>query len=145
MKEHFVIDPLISKRQQLMLATQLCRMVLKVRYLTPQFLLIISHMYLSLLILILQSHPIPVISPHTRSPSHPLLPCFPAQGCPLPRSSAQALPVSRYTKKTQTRRVLRVDHEPHVWERGWMYKSTLVAPCLTLHSFIDASAHLRCR
>jgi hypothetical protein len=32
MKEHFVIDPLISKRQQLLLATQLCRMVLKVRY-----------------------------------------------------------------------------------------------------------------
>lgn len=31
MKEHFVIDPLISKRQQLLLATQLCRMVLKVR------------------------------------------------------------------------------------------------------------------
>jgi hypothetical protein len=30
MREHFVIDPLISKRQQLMLATQLCRMVLKV-------------------------------------------------------------------------------------------------------------------
>jgi hypothetical protein len=34
MKEHFVIDPLISKRQQLLLATQLCRMVLKVC--TPQ-------------------------------------------------------------------------------------------------------------
>lgn len=30
MKDHFVIDPLISKRQQLLLATQLCRMVLKV-------------------------------------------------------------------------------------------------------------------
>ncbi|WPH02640.1 Hypothetical protein R9X50_00550500 [Acrodontium crateriforme] len=30
MKENFVIDPLISKRQQLLLATQLCRMVLKV-------------------------------------------------------------------------------------------------------------------
>jgi T-complex protein 1 subunit epsilon len=30
MKEAFVIDPLISKKQQLMLATQLCRMVLKV-------------------------------------------------------------------------------------------------------------------
>ena len=30
MREHFVIDPLIGKRQQLMLATQLCRMVLKV-------------------------------------------------------------------------------------------------------------------
>jgi len=30
MREHFVIDPLISKRQQLLLATQLCRMVLKV-------------------------------------------------------------------------------------------------------------------
>ena len=30
MKEVFVIDPLISKRQQLLLATQLCRMVLKV-------------------------------------------------------------------------------------------------------------------
>ncbi len=31
MREHFVIDPLIGKRQQLLLATQLCRMVLKVR------------------------------------------------------------------------------------------------------------------
>ncbi|KAI9726828.1 MAG: T-complex protein 1 subunit epsilon [Chrysothrix sp. TS-e1954] len=30
MREHFVIDPLIGKRQQLYLATQLCRMVLKV-------------------------------------------------------------------------------------------------------------------
>ena len=30
MREHFVIDPLISKRQQLLLATQLCRMVLMV-------------------------------------------------------------------------------------------------------------------
>ena len=30
MKQHFVIDPLIGKRQQLLLATQLCRMVLKV-------------------------------------------------------------------------------------------------------------------
>jgi T-complex protein 1 subunit epsilon len=30
MKEHFVIDPLIGKRQQLLLATQLCRMVLKI-------------------------------------------------------------------------------------------------------------------
>ncbi|MCJ1344959.1 T-complex protein 1 subunit epsilon, partial [Peltigera leucophlebia] len=29
MREHFVIDPLIGKRQQLLLATQLCRMVLK--------------------------------------------------------------------------------------------------------------------
>lgn len=32
MKEHFAIDPLIGKRQQLLLATQLCRMVLKVRF-----------------------------------------------------------------------------------------------------------------
>lgn len=30
MRERFVIDPLIGKRQQLLLATQLCRMVLKV-------------------------------------------------------------------------------------------------------------------
>jgi T-complex protein 1 subunit epsilon len=30
MREAFVIDPLIGKRQQLLLATQLCRMVLKV-------------------------------------------------------------------------------------------------------------------
>lgn len=30
MKEAFVIDPLIGKRQQLMLATQLCRMILKI-------------------------------------------------------------------------------------------------------------------
>jgi hypothetical protein len=35
MKEHFVIDPLISKRQQLLLATQLCRMVLKVCIISP--------------------------------------------------------------------------------------------------------------
>ena len=32
MREYFVIDPLIGKRQQLLLATQLCRMVLKVRF-----------------------------------------------------------------------------------------------------------------
>ena len=30
MKENFVQDPLIGKRQQFLLATQLCRMVLKV-------------------------------------------------------------------------------------------------------------------
>lgn len=30
MREHFAIDPLIGKRSQLLLATQLCRMVLKV-------------------------------------------------------------------------------------------------------------------
>lgn len=30
MREHFAIDPLIGKKQQLLLATQLCRMVLKV-------------------------------------------------------------------------------------------------------------------
>lgn len=32
MREHFAIDPLIGKRQQLLLATQLCRMVLKVSF-----------------------------------------------------------------------------------------------------------------
>ena len=30
MRDNFVIDPLIGKRQQLLLATQLCRMVLKI-------------------------------------------------------------------------------------------------------------------
>ncbi|KAK5078898.1 T-complex protein 1 subunit epsilon [Lithohypha guttulata] len=30
MKEHFVIDPLIGKKQQLLLATQLCRLILKI-------------------------------------------------------------------------------------------------------------------
>ncbi|KKY20749.1 putative t-complex protein 1 subunit epsilon [Phaeomoniella chlamydospora] len=30
MRQHFVIDPLIGKRQQLLLATQLCRMILKI-------------------------------------------------------------------------------------------------------------------
>lgn len=30
MRKNFVIDPLIGKRQQLLLATQLCRMVLKI-------------------------------------------------------------------------------------------------------------------
>lgn len=42
MKEHFVIDPLISKRQQLLLATQLCRMVLKVRSITSLLIRYIS-------------------------------------------------------------------------------------------------------
>ena len=42
MKEHFVIDPLISKRQQLMLATQLCRMVLKVCNLLSSFISLFS-------------------------------------------------------------------------------------------------------
>lgn len=32
MKETFVVDPLIGKRQQLLLATQLCRMILKVSF-----------------------------------------------------------------------------------------------------------------
>lgn len=35
MRDHFAIDPLIGKRQQLLLATQLCRMVLKVRLNLP--------------------------------------------------------------------------------------------------------------
>jgi len=35
MREHFAIDPLIGKRQQLLLATQLCRMVLKVLSTAP--------------------------------------------------------------------------------------------------------------
>jgi len=30
MREHFVLETLISKRSQLLLATQLCRMVLKI-------------------------------------------------------------------------------------------------------------------
>ena len=30
MREHFVIEPLLSKRSQLLLATQLCRMLLKI-------------------------------------------------------------------------------------------------------------------
>ena len=30
MRDNFVLDPLIGKRQQYLLATQLCRMVLKV-------------------------------------------------------------------------------------------------------------------
>ena len=30
MKDNFVLEPLIGKRQQFLLATQLCRMVLKV-------------------------------------------------------------------------------------------------------------------
>jgi hypothetical protein len=47
MKENFVIDPLISKRQQLLLATQLCRMVLKVSnvpvlYLSTKFTIVRS-------------------------------------------------------------------------------------------------------
>ena len=36
MRENFVLDPLIGKRQQFLLATQLCRMVLKVNDGNPQ-------------------------------------------------------------------------------------------------------------
>ena len=42
MREHFVIDPLIGKRQQLLLATQLCRMVLKVCQITVNISLTLS-------------------------------------------------------------------------------------------------------
>lgn len=55
MREHFVIDPLISKRQQLLLATQLCRMVLKVRIKPPslpsllQSCILAKHVYRELL------------------------------------------------------------------------------------------------
>jgi hypothetical protein len=43
MKEHFVIDPLISKRQQLLLATQLCRMVLKVCFEFPYCIAVVCY------------------------------------------------------------------------------------------------------
>lgn len=46
MREHFVIDPLIGKRQQLLLATQLCRMVLKVSTAKYLFLLQCSNVLL---------------------------------------------------------------------------------------------------
>lgn len=35
MKKQFVVDPLISKKQQLLLAVQLVRQILKVRLLVP--------------------------------------------------------------------------------------------------------------
>ena len=44
MRKNFVIDPLIGKRQQLLLATQLCRMVLKVCSFLPRFLVRIRHL-----------------------------------------------------------------------------------------------------
>ena len=37
MKEQFVYDPLVSKRQQYLLATQLVRAVLKIGELSPTF------------------------------------------------------------------------------------------------------------
>lgn len=61
MKEAFVIDPLISKRQQLLLATQLCRMVLKVRLFSFLYCivrLIQQHMY--------QPIPFPSVLPSSR-------------------------------------------------------------------------------
>ena len=42
MRDSFVIDPLIGKRQQLLLATQLCRMVLKVRQILPSLVLLLG-------------------------------------------------------------------------------------------------------
>jgi hypothetical protein len=54
MKEHFVIDPLVSKRQQLLLATQLCRMVLKVCFEFPYCIIVICYA---------DPYPIPSIPP----------------------------------------------------------------------------------
>jgi hypothetical protein len=58
MKEHFVIDPLVSKRQQLLLATQLCRMVLKVCF---------EFLYRIVVVYYAKPCPIPFIPP---SPYH---------------------------------------------------------------------------
>jgi hypothetical protein len=67
MKEHFVIDPLISKRQQLLLATQLCRMVLKVC------------IKISYCIIVCYAHPCPThpfhVLPSVRPPSA-FIPCL---------------------------------------------------------------------
>jgi hypothetical protein len=95
MREHFVIDPLISKRQQLLLATQLCRMVLKVRLL-PRL----------IRVLIRLDHAPPcviVVRP-------PLVPSFP---CALARRSGKrGSEALRYT-----RRQIRAHHAPCFRER----------------------------
>jgi len=66
MKEHFVIDPLISKRQQLLLATQLCRMVLKV----------CNVLYFFFVSLCGWSHTICFLHKHAVSRHHRTSPCF---------------------------------------------------------------------
>lgn len=148
MKQHFVIDPLISKRQQLLLATQLCRMVLKVRCLfLPRFISQLSNLFLFRRVLPFQfpnsartlpllSHPYALLPPPSLLSHHPdsitpgsLLPARHtlAQGYTLAtllsagsgEASAHEMQVSRCTWGiAQTRRVRRGNHEPHVWERG---------------------------
>lgn len=97
MKEHFVIDPLISKRQQLMLATQLCRMVLKVRYFSSFSLLITLHVYLSFLI---RTQSSPYRPTHTQLPSHPCSLGWNARATRFPAPSTANHPLHR--NKTQT-------------------------------------------
>jgi hypothetical protein len=86
MKEHFVIDPLISKRQQLLLATQLCRMVLKVRI--EKFLSGFRTVFWSLSFVVLHRHPwccTPFPAIPSSFPSRIVLPRFP---CCIPCLSA---------------------------------------------------------
>lgn len=72
MKEHFVIDPLISKRQQLLLATQLCRMVLKVRCLPyPYFISSCTCFFTRT-----RCHSVPRQRPSTSAPALATIPCI---------------------------------------------------------------------
>lgn len=144
MKEHFVIDPLISKRQQLMLATQLCRMVLKVRHL---FSLIYSLPHFLIPTFPRSGNP---HSPYSLLSHYPIsitpVPYLPRKGGMPPTLLGAGSGEARSTRDArhtlhggmQTRRVLRGNHEPHAWGRGVAGQVSTHAPCLILHFSLSA-------
>lgn len=141
MKKHFVIDPLISKRQQLLLATQLCRMVLKVRLLSYHCLVLFRFVSL-------------------RFPYHN--PPFPAALVFALGGTMQALLSARHslrgagkqsghemqvnccTRVYNAQRVLRGNHEPRGWVRGGAAQPTISGawePCLNSLFFVSFFLH----
>jgi hypothetical protein len=114
-----VIDPLISKRQQLMLATQLCRMVLKVCY---QY---VSSCFISRCTVFITrrvSCTIGATCGATEAPQqHPdsyatLSP--PCATCILLRRAGKRVCKSLLHG---ARRVLLLDHEPQRWRKPWLH------------------------
>lgn len=106
MKEHFVIDPLISKRQQLLLATQLCRMVLKVRYQSPRSCFISRGT-----VFITRGVSCTAGTTHGSTAAPWTQPPSPI---PLRRAHSAGKRVCK-SPSHRARRVLPLDHEPHGW------------------------------
>ena len=119
MKEHFVIDPLISKRQQLMLATQLCRMVLKVRY---QYSSLGFVSYRTVFITHRVSCTIRTTGGGTAAPQQ-----RPSSYATLSSPCAKYILLRRAGRRVcksllhSARRVLLLRHEPLRWRKQWLH------------------------